>query len=57
MFHIDSVLVIPVQAGIQFFNYMVPCFRRDGVWIPAFAGMTKHRTFFMQLSITIWDSQ
>jgi hypothetical protein len=31
-------LVIPAEAGIQVF--MVPCFRRDGVWIPAFAGMT-----------------
>ena len=31
----DSILVIPAEAGIHFFNYVVPCFRRDGVWMPA----------------------
>ena len=51
MSYIDSILVIPAQAGIHFFNYMVPCFRRDGVWIPAFAGMTKPLASFMRLSI------
>jgi hypothetical protein len=51
MSYIDSILVIPAQEEIHFFNYMVPCFRMDGVWIPAFAGITKPRTFFMQLSI------
>ena len=24
---------------------MVPCFRRDGVWIPAYAGMTDKKAF------------
>jgi len=24
---------------------MVPCFRRDGVWIPAYAGMTDKEAF------------
>ena len=28
-----GVYVIPAKAGIQFL--IVPCFRRDGVWIPA----------------------
>jgi len=39
--------VIPAEAepaphlmrGIQFL--MVPCLRRDGVWIPVFTGMTE----------------
>ena len=31
----------PVKTGIQFHMFLVPCFRRDKLWIPAFAGMTK----------------
>ena len=31
----------PVKTGNQFL-YIVPCFRRDGAWIPAFAGMTDY---------------
>ena len=42
MSYIDSILVIPAHAGIQW----TPLF-----WIPAFAGMTKSQTFFVQLSI------
>jgi len=33
----------PVETGIQFL--MVPCFRRDEFWIPAFAGMTTYAYF------------
>jgi len=36
-------LVIPAEAGIQVL--MVPCLRRDGVWIPACAGMTDEEAF------------
>ena len=34
-----SILVIPAQAGIQVMQLF---------WLPAFAGMTKQRTFIMQ---------
>ena len=30
----------PVKTGTQFLMFLVPCIRRDNVWIPAFAGMT-----------------
>jgi len=48
--HINNhyYVVIPAKAGIQDFlckqeskSLMVPCFRRDGVWIPVYTGMTK----------------
>ncbi len=28
-------VVIPVKTGIQFYMFLVPCFRWDDVWIPA----------------------
>ncbi len=45
----------PVETGTQFLMFMVPCFRRDGVWIPAGvypvlcygAGMTNIAKEFM----------
>jgi hypothetical protein len=30
-----------LMRGIQVFKIMVPCLRRDGVWIPVFMGMTE----------------
>jgi len=55
----DSELsyVIPAKAGIQIafvipcltrnpdYFCIVPCFRRDSVWIPAYAGMTNWVVF------------
>jgi len=38
-------LVIPANAGIQFYMFMVPCSRRDRCWIPACAGMTYGEPF------------
>ena len=50
----------PVKTG-TYFLCIVPCFRRDGVWIPAGvypvhrygAGMTKHANLFMGHNISI----
>src|SRR3990170_6605213 len=44
----------PVKTGIQIHIFLVPCFRRacpvldtgDGVWTPAFAGVTAFPTFY-----------
>ena len=46
-------MVIPAEAepaphlmrGIHH-QILVPCFRRDGVWTPAFAGVTVYRDYF-----------
>ncbi len=43
----------PVKTGNQFL-YIVPCFRRDGAWIPAFAGMTAYEALLMN-SLVIDD--
>jgi len=35
-----------VKTGIQIHIFLVSCFRRDGVWTPAFAGVTIKETFY-----------
>ena len=46
----------PVKTGTQFIC-IVSCFRRDGVWIPAFAGMTVFvARIYVALFITHYTS-
>jgi hypothetical protein len=47
---------VPPLAGLlpQESSFLiVPCLRRDGVWIPACAGMTNKETF--QRTEVLWD--
>jgi len=40
-----------VKTGIQIHILLVPCFRRDGVWTLAFAGVTIQETFYEIINI------
>jgi len=42
-----------VKTGIQIHIFLVPCFRRDGVWTPAFAGVTAFLTFYEIINLNI----
>jgi hypothetical protein len=46
----------PVKTGTQFYTFLVPYLRRDGAWIPAFAGMTLCLANYGLLSnLVIWS--